>query len=114
MKAGSTVAYVECDVKDRTGRLVARAASTCIKLNPESKSGTWTGVPRKVHGQTEKNRQILLQPRERRASLDNFKLVGTAVPEAGPGQMLLHTVYLSLDPYMHSGVGRRGLVSASR
>ncbi|MGE5296082.1 MAG: NADP-dependent oxidoreductase, partial [Solirubrobacterales bacterium] len=29
-----------------------------------------------------------------------FKLVETAVPEAGPGQMLLHTVYLSLDPYM--------------
>src|SRR5271154_728894 len=31
VKAGSTVGYVECDVKDRTGRLVARAASTCIK-----------------------------------------------------------------------------------
>ena len=46
VKASSTVAYVECDVKDRTGRLVARAASTCIKLNLESMSGTSTGVPR--------------------------------------------------------------------
>jgi uncharacterized protein (TIGR00369 family) len=32
VKAGSTVGYVECDVKDETGKLVARAASTCMKL----------------------------------------------------------------------------------
>src|SRR5438034_10616558 len=32
VKAGSTVGYVECDVKDRTGKLVARASSTCMKL----------------------------------------------------------------------------------
>src|SRR5256714_11973351 len=38
VKAGSTVGYVECDVKDQAGRLVARAASTCMKLNVESKS----------------------------------------------------------------------------
>ena len=50
---------------------------------------------------TEKNRQILLASRPRgEPGPDNFKLVETAVPEAGPGQMLLHTVYLSLDPYM--------------
>ena len=24
--------YVECDVRDQTGKLVARAASTCMKL----------------------------------------------------------------------------------
>src|SRR5438309_426456 len=40
VKAGSTLGYVECDVKDQTGRLVARAASTCLKLKLESKSGT--------------------------------------------------------------------------
>jgi uncharacterized protein (TIGR00369 family) len=45
VKAGSTVGYVECDVQDQTGRLVARAASTCLKLNLESKSSTSTGVP---------------------------------------------------------------------
>jgi uncharacterized protein (TIGR00369 family) len=45
VKAGSTVGYVECDVQDQTGRLVARAASTCLKLNLESNSGTSTGVP---------------------------------------------------------------------
>lgn len=32
VKAGSTVGYVECDVKDADGKLVARAASTCMKL----------------------------------------------------------------------------------
>ena len=32
VKAGSTLGYVECDVKDEAGKLVARAASTCIKL----------------------------------------------------------------------------------
>src|SRR5207249_4501715 len=32
VKAGSTVGYVECDVKDQTGKLVARAASTCMTL----------------------------------------------------------------------------------
>src|SRR5438128_11262129 len=40
VKAGSTVGYIECEIKDQTGKLVARAASTCIKLNLESKSGT--------------------------------------------------------------------------
>ncbi len=32
VKAGSTLGYVECDVTDDKGNLVARAASTCIKL----------------------------------------------------------------------------------
>src|SRR6266849_3540382 len=46
VKAGRTLGYVECDVKDQTGRLVARATSTCIKLKLESTSGTSTGVPK--------------------------------------------------------------------
>ena len=32
VKAGSTLGYVECEVKDQTGKLVAKAASTCMKL----------------------------------------------------------------------------------
>src|SRR5713101_7189418 len=32
IKAGSTLGYVECDVKDQDGKLVAKAASTCMKL----------------------------------------------------------------------------------
>ena len=32
VKAGATVGYVECEVKDEQGRLVAKAASTCMKL----------------------------------------------------------------------------------
>ena len=35
VKAGSTVGYVECEVKDGQGRLVAKAASTCMKLKRE-------------------------------------------------------------------------------
>ena len=40
VKAGSTVGYIECDIKDETGRLVARVASTCMRLKLESKPGT--------------------------------------------------------------------------
>ena len=32
VKAGGTLGYVECDVTDQAGKLVARAASTCMKL----------------------------------------------------------------------------------
>ncbi len=48
-----------------------------------------------------KNRQILLAARPRgKPAPDDFTLVETEVPEPGPGQMLLRTIYLSLDPYM--------------
>jgi NADPH-dependent curcumin reductase CurA len=48
-----------------------------------------------------KNCQILLAARPRgEPTPDDFRLVETEVPESGPGQMLLHTIYLSLDPYM--------------
>ena len=36
VKAGSTLGYVECEVKDQDGRLVAKASSTCMKLRKES------------------------------------------------------------------------------
>ncbi len=32
VKAGATLGYVECEVKDEQGRIVAKAASTCLKL----------------------------------------------------------------------------------
>ena len=32
VKAGSTLGFVECEVKDHEGKLVAKATSTCIKL----------------------------------------------------------------------------------
>src|SRR6516165_10172793 len=55
----------------------------------------------------EKNRQIILASRPHgEPGPDNFNLVETTIPEAGAGQMLLHTIYLSLDPYM------RGRMSA--
>jgi NADPH-dependent curcumin reductase CurA len=49
----------------------------------------------------ERNRQILLASRPRgEPTPDNFKLVESEAPEPGPGQVLLRTIYLSLDPYM--------------
>lgn len=48
-----------------------------------------------------KNRQILLGSRPTgEPTLDDFKLVETEVPRPAPGQLLLRTIYLSLDPYM--------------
>jgi uncharacterized protein (TIGR00369 family) len=35
VKAGSTLGYVECDVRDQTGKLLAKAASTCLKLRQD-------------------------------------------------------------------------------
>ena len=35
VKAGGTLGYVECDVTDQEGKLVARASSTCMKLRQE-------------------------------------------------------------------------------
>jgi uncharacterized protein (TIGR00369 family) len=32
VRAGASLGYVECDVKDGDGKLVARAGSTCMKL----------------------------------------------------------------------------------
>lgn len=37
VNAGSTLGYVECEVKDQTGKLVAKAASTCLKLRQDRK-----------------------------------------------------------------------------
>ena len=35
VKAGSALGYVECDVTDHAGKLVARASSTCMKLRQD-------------------------------------------------------------------------------
>ena len=34
VKGGRSVGYLECDVTDDQGRLVARVASTCMRLGP--------------------------------------------------------------------------------
>ena len=47
------------------------------------------------------NRRIVLARRPQgEPSSEDFRLESTPVPEAGPGQVLLRTRYLSLDPYM--------------
>lgn len=48
-----------------------------------------------------KNRQILLASRPHgQPTLDNFKLIENEVSAPESGQLLLRSVYLSLDPYM--------------
>ena len=37
VKAGKSVGYIECEVKDQTGKLVAKAASTCMTLRQDRK-----------------------------------------------------------------------------
>jgi NADPH-dependent curcumin reductase CurA len=50
---------------------------------------------------TDKNRQIILVARPHgEPALDDFQLVESEVPEPGAGQVLVRTIYLSLDPYM--------------
>ena len=39
VKAGSGLGYVECDVTDHAGKLVARASSTCMKLRQDRPPG---------------------------------------------------------------------------
>jgi NADPH-dependent curcumin reductase len=47
------------------------------------------------------NRQVLLVSRPQgEPSLENFKLVESALPALGSGQVLVRHEYLSLDPYM--------------
>jgi NADPH-dependent curcumin reductase CurA len=61
-------------------------------LDKRAQGGTMTAT---------KNRQILLAARPRgEPAPDDFRLVEAEIPEPGPGQMLLRTIYLSLDPYM--------------
>lgn len=49
----------------------------------------------------ETNRQILLNARPHGAPVpDNFRLAQSAVPAPADGEVLLRTLYLSLDPYM--------------
>lgn len=50
---------------------------------------------------TSHNRRLLLASRPHGApTIDNFRLETSALPKASAGQLLLRTVYLSLDPYM--------------
>jgi NADPH-dependent curcumin reductase len=47
------------------------------------------------------NRQVLLASRPSgEPSQSNFQFAETEIAEPGPGQMMLRTIYLSLDPYM--------------
>ena len=55
-----------------------------------------------------KARQIVLATRPQgKPRVTDFRLEETAVPTPGPGQVLLHVQYLSLDPYMRERMDDR-------
>ena len=55
-----------------------------------------------------KARQIVLAARPQgKPRLTDFRLEETAIPTPGPGQVLLHVQYLSLDPYMRGRMDDR-------
>ena len=55
-----------------------------------------------------KTRQIVLAARPQgEPRLADFRLEETAIPTPGPGQVLLHVQYLSLDPYMRGRMDDR-------
>lgn len=57
-------------------------------------------------GKEQTNRRIVLASRPSGSPVPaNFRLESTPIPKPGPSQILLHTLWLSLDPYM------RGLMS---
>lgn len=54
-----------------------------------------------MNQKSETNRRIVLASRPVGApTLENFRLEETAKPRPGKGEMLLRSIYLSLDPYM--------------
>lgn len=54
------------------------------------------------------NRQVLLARRPEGAPRpDDFRVVDGPTPEAGPGELLLQNLYLSLDPYMRGRMSDR-------
>jgi NADPH-dependent curcumin reductase CurA len=53
-------------------------------------------------------REVHLASRPARApSLENFTIVDVKVPDPGPGQVLVHNRYLSVDPYMRGRMDDR-------
>ena len=47
------------------------------------------------------NKQVLLKSRPTGwVTTDNFEVANASIPEAGKGEMLLQTIYMSVDPYM--------------
>ena len=55
-----------------------------------------------------KNRQIHLVSRPKgSATLENFKLHVSTIPELNEGEVLVRSLYLSVDPYMRGRIGGR-------
>jgi NADPH-dependent curcumin reductase CurA len=61
-----------------------------------------------------KNRQIILVSRPHgEPKPENFKLAEAPIPAISPGQVLLKSSFLSLDPYMRGRMSTRGSAKVS-
>ena len=59
------------------------------------------------------NRQITLATRPvGYPKLSDFKLVSTPIPTPKDGEVLVHTIYLSVDPYMRGRLNARASYAA--
>src|SRR5271165_6778519 len=55
-----------------------------------------------------RNREIHLKSRPVGAPTpENFELVETAIPEPGPGEVLVRNIFMSVDPYMRGRMVER-------
>ena len=50
VQGGNTVGLTECDITDESGRLIARATSTCMTLRGEAAAGRTAGTAQAVPG----------------------------------------------------------------
>jgi hypothetical protein len=77
-----------------------------MRIRKEIQAVLWqanTALRRKAEeiAMTERAQRIVLASRPvGEPTLDNFRLEELPIPQPGPGQMLLRTRWLSLDPYM--------------
>jgi uncharacterized protein (TIGR00369 family) len=77
VKAGSTVGYVECDVTDQASKLVAKAASTCMKLDTVIDSGLF-------HVFSDEGRRPYVEGLATCPIHDPLLVLGQRDPEDGP------------------------------
>ena len=73
---------------------------------------TYIPDPTPIYGYTEEiamtetvERIVLASRPVGEPTLDNFRLEELPIPQPGPGQMLLRTLWLSLNPYMRGRIG---------
>jgi NADPH-dependent curcumin reductase CurA len=70
-------------------------------------------VPDRAVDRPLENTQVLLASRPTGVpTVDNFRIASAPIPRLGPGEVLLRTIFLSLDPYMRARMNAGGSYAA--